>query len=319
MGRGMAEAIGRSANTIAGYMGQSAQDEDMMRQKQADRLEQIRLTAELRDPKTGSGAPSLSEQQMDEEAAGRLGTTVADVARTRAAVKTGDTSPFKERKSGKVEGPDGKVHDWETNDYPPGFEDQFQAKVKALYDVREQLRLGKDYKEVASGRETQQKVDQVTGIVGGAMDPRKVGEAQAAVKGEGSFKVTENLIGNQFTGEATVTPVGTAKIKDLEKPDAGPAASEKASQRAAITQERIAADNEADRLRKEKADAMKGAYSKSAKDQVAADFAAAEKANADKRADIERRLRALDGTPAPAAKPASQPASSGGFRLLGRE
>lgn len=308
MGRGMAEAIGRSANTIAGYMGQSVQDTELQRQRQQDKLDQIRLTAELRDPKTGSGPPALTEQQMDEETAGRLGTTVADVQRTRGAVKTGDTSAFREKKSGKVEGPDGTVHDWETNDYPPGFEDQFQSKVKALYDVRDQLRLGKDYKDVASGRETQQKVGQVEGIIGGTMDSTKVGEAQAAVKGEGAFKVTENLIGNQFTGEAKPTAVGNAKINDLNQPDAGPAATERASQRAAITQERIAADNEAERIRKEKGEALSKAYSVKAREKVEADFAVREKANQDKLADIESRLKAVNGGPA-----TKSPAATGGF------
>ena len=317
MGRGMAEAIGRSANTIAGYMGQSAQDAELQRQRQADRLEQMRLAAELRDPKS-SGAPSLTEDQLDEETAGRMGTTVADVQRTRKAVKTGDTSAFREHKKGTVEGPDGKVHEWETNDYPPGFEEQFETKVKSLYAIRESLRLGKDYKDVAEGRNTQQKTDQISGMIAGELDPQKVGVAQAAVKGEGPFKVTENLIGNQFTGESKPTQVGSAKINDLNKPDPSIAAGDRNSRRTALTQERISADNEADRIRKEKAEELSKAFSTKAREAVAAKYAPLEKANADKRADIERRLKEVDDnkSAAPAA-PAAQPRRA--FRVLGKE
>lgn len=95
-------------------------------------------------------------------------------------------------------------------------------------------------------------------------------------------------------------------INRNNRPNPGPA--ERTAQRTALTQERTAADNEAERLHKEKQSEMAGAFSASKKQAVADKYAPLEADLKRKRDDIEARLKAMgdgDGKPAPAvaAKP----------------
>jgi hypothetical protein len=291
MGRGMAEAVGRSANTIAGYMSQAAGDSIDRQHRQEDKLEQLRVAGELRKEQieaTAAGKDkSLTDDEIDEQAAGNLGTTLPEVRKLRKAVQTGDLS-----------------------EYPPGFETQFEAKAKALYAIRESIARGKDYQPITAGRETQQKVDQVGGIVAGAMDPVKVGTAQAAVKGEGPYKITDNLIGNQFTGDATVTPVGSAQIKKDERPPQSTIDAPVKATIAALKERRQSAEAEANRIQKSEAAALKAAgANRKRQDAVKTEFA-------EQKAEIQKRLEAIDRdlqasqSGGPGAKPAPAPASA---------
>lgn len=248
IGSHMADAIGRSSSEIAGFMmkSKSADEDRAFREEQAalNRQSQMDLRREINAGKGsgGSGPPPMTDDQINELASySRDGEGKAvfksqdEVAQYRAAKKTGDYSSYQNDTEQRMPGEDGKDVTWSTKTYPSGFEEQKAAKDKALGEIVFEARHGKDSKDVAEGRAINQKTDQVAGIVGGSMNAGSVSLAQAAVKGDGPYKGTNDTVYNQNTGGSTATTVGAARARKDNATANAPPPGDAAASRAALT------------------------------------------------------------------------------------
>ncbi len=253
IGNAIGESLGRGATGIADFMFRSiARDEDRdaraeeRRQLQEERLVAARearesnetLRRDLAGQKAagggagGGGMTRLEEGGLVEEAiAGSMGQTVPQLRQLRNAIRTGDTSAYRQDvATGRMEdvNADGVADDPEVSDaisrktakleterrIPPGFEEEFRAKAKALARLQEQYILGKDYDDVQKGVRTAIGNDVATGIASGTATPEAGGKKMAAIEGKDLKGGSDGVVYDKFSGEAQTTEVGKSKINE---------------------------------------------------------------------------------------------------------
>ena len=105
---------------------------------------------------------------------------------------------------------------------PPGFEDQYKAKMKKLGDLQESYALGGQYDDVMKGRQTKFQTGVGEGVLAGNIKPGAGSEAVGASLAKDRFNVQGGEKVNVFTGDSTTTAVGQSEIAE-NKAQAGSA------------------------------------------------------------------------------------------------
>lgn len=222
------QAIANIGNTFGNYMLQSARDdereqerrerEDLRRREREEdrkwREEQdakYRRTAEQQGASRSSGPRELT----DDEQAAMAGMDRPTYDALWKSVKTGDRSSFKRGVEREVDVPDPDNPDYNSTrqkqvvqDYPPGFEAEYQAKVSKLAEIRKISVYNKDYDDVKRGERTGQQINASNAAIARPEAAGVIGQGMAAGEGKGAYKVQGNTKINEFTGEATSTEVG---------------------------------------------------------------------------------------------------------------
>jgi hypothetical protein len=322
---GIGQGIANAGSTLGGYMMQSAMQDDRQEERRREKEEEARRQAE-RDAlyrrtadqqaagKGGGGtdggmtAADIGEGGKDEGLLARsMGMTVPELRAMRKFSETGDTEPFKrgvERYKDEVTS--GDTTDAVSRKYakqmnltevvkelPAGFEREARAKLQTLAKIEESYRLGKDYKEVAEGRRTQQEVDASQAAMANPEAAGRIGQGMAAGGGKALVGGDSNVTRNLFTGATSTTPVGQSVItkNTADSNQSGASVRE-------APQERLTA--EAETLRK------------AANEAVGERKRALEAKLDEVLAELQRRRAASKPTPAPApgaARPPAAPAS----------
>jgi hypothetical protein len=142
--------------------------------------------------------------------AGKLGMTEPEYAQYYNSRKTGDLSPFaKEETEYGDFGEEKKI-----SKLPKGFEVEFKAKTKALADLEEQYALGGRFDDVAKGRRTEFGTETGKGVLSGAINAGKGGQAVAVSEAKPLVNIEGGMQYNQYTGDSKVTPVGQSQITE---------------------------------------------------------------------------------------------------------
>jgi hypothetical protein len=105
---------------------------------------------------------------------------------------------------------------------PPGFEDQYKAKMKKLGDLQESYALGGQYDDVMKGRQTKFQTGVGEGVLAGNIKPSAGSEAVGASLAKDRFNVQGGEKINVFTGDSTTTAVGQSEVAE-NKAQAGSA------------------------------------------------------------------------------------------------
>jgi len=151
----------------------------------------------------GGGGISVATQ------AAEAGMTVPEYEAYWKAQETGDMSPFKRTQT--VEDESGGHS---TSDLPPGFEQEYKAKMRVLGEIRKKAELGKDYQNVAAGEQTAFETGLGQGVIGGKIDPTKASQATSVMKGSAPFGGDSNVTRNVLTGDTKTTKVGDSAIRE---------------------------------------------------------------------------------------------------------
>lgn len=243
----LGQSIGNAATTVGNYMARDAELDDRREERRREReedakrqAERDRLAAEQRAGR--STGPSSPRELTDDEQAAMAGMTRPEYDAYWNSVKTGDKSKFKQEitRYGRDEGTlagDGnqysdavsrknsKLTEEKIQDYPPGFEDVYQAKVAKLSEIRKISVYNKDYDDVTRGERTRQQITATNAAIARPEAAGVIGQGMAAGEGRGAYKVQGNTKLNEFTGEAESTEIGESiEEKNRRKPAAKPAA-----------------------------------------------------------------------------------------------
>lgn len=208
-------------------------------ERQADRI------AAKGSSSGGSGGLSAAEigsGGADEGMIARAaGLTIPELRAARQYSETGNAEPFKrdvtrytrdqddgmaganDEYSDAVSRKYSTLNEEKVRELPPGFEQEMRARNKALAKIEESYRLGKNYKEVAEGRQTQQEVDTTSDVLSGRRDPGTAGTAIAAGQGKDLYGGDSNVTRQKFTGQTSTTAVGESQITE-NRAQAGQAA-----------------------------------------------------------------------------------------------
>lgn len=238
------EGIGSVGNSVTNYLARNAEREDRQEERrreleerrayERDRDEKYRRTAEQQSAGRGPSGPTLLTD--DEQAAIAVGQGAVSGRPEYDAlwnsVKTGDRSAFKKGVEREVDVPNPENPDYDSTrekrvvqEYPPGFEDVYKAKVAKLAEIRQMSVYNKDYDDVKKGERTAQEIKRSDEAIADPSRAGDIGKGMAAGEGRGGYKVQGNTLFNEFTGDTKSTEVGES-IQDRNRraPQGKPAA-----------------------------------------------------------------------------------------------
>jgi len=138
------------------------------------------------------------------------GMTLPDYQRFRKADTTGDFTPF--MKDEIDIGPSGEEST--VSRLPPQFKEYADAKRKQIGAIIESYALGPAFDDVQKGRQTGRTTEIGEGVLSGAVNAGKGGQAVAVMGGKPLVNVEGGMQFNQYTGESKVTPVGQSQITE---------------------------------------------------------------------------------------------------------
>lgn len=107
---------------------------------------------------------------------------------------------------------------------PPGFENEYRAKLKKLADLEESYAAGGHFDDIMKGRQQGFQTETGQGVLAGNIKAGPGGEAVGVSMGKERMKVEGGEKLNVFTGESTTTPKGLSEIQE-NKAQASKAAS----------------------------------------------------------------------------------------------
>lgn len=249
---GIGQGIANAGRTAGDFMMRSELEEERQREKaelQRERLaaterenernRQLRADIEAgRAARAGDSGGGLSMKDIGEGGsaeglvARQAGMTVPELRAFRRSSDTGDLEPFKrdvtrygrdqddgmaganDEYSDAVSRKTAKLTEEKVRDFPPGFEQEYRAKLKTLARIEESYLLGKNYEPVAKGRQTQQEVDASQRAMESPAQAGIIGQGIAAGQGKDLIGGDSNVTRNKFTGETTTTDVGKSVITE---------------------------------------------------------------------------------------------------------
>jgi hypothetical protein len=198
------------------YKAASRREELAMRLEDRERDRELRREMAAGKEGGGGGSGGLKAEdyapggKLAGMVAGKLGMTEPEYAQYYNSRKTGDLSPFaKEETEYGDFGEEKKV-----SKLPKGFEVEFKAKTKALADLEESYALGGRFDDVAKGRRTEFGTETGKGVLSGAINAGKGGQAVAVSEAKPLVNVEGGMQYNQYTGDSKVTPVGQSQITE---------------------------------------------------------------------------------------------------------
>lgn len=168
----------------------------------------------------GIAARDIADGGGDEAMVARAaGMTVPEMRALRRYSETGDSTPFMRNVERDVDVPDPENPDYNTirerriaQELPPGFDREARAKMQMLARIEESYRLGKDYDNVAKGRETMQGVDFANRAASNPASAGVLGQAMAVREGKPLIDEGGGEMFNQYTGASRTTPKGESEI-----------------------------------------------------------------------------------------------------------
>lgn len=225
------EGIGSVGNSVTNYLARSADREDRQEERRRE-LEERRAYEERRDAmyrrpadqqSAGRGPSGPRELTDDEQAAIAVGKGAVSGRPEYDAlwnsVKTGDRSAFKKSVERDVDVPNPENPDYDSTrekrvvqEYPPGFEDVYKAKVASLTEIRKMSVYNKDYNDVTKGERTAQEIKRSDEAIAEPSRAGVIGKGMAVGKGEAIFGGDSNVTRDKFTGATTTTQVGESVI-----------------------------------------------------------------------------------------------------------
>lgn len=232
---GLGKGIADAGQLIGSMMLKSAQADEDRNEKLAARREELLLRladrqeareqnaalrmdlAEMKGGGKGGGGGGLSLKDIGEGGAAEgvvareLGVDVPTLRALRRASETGDKSAFMQDKSGLAPDQVGPRQ----MDYPPGFDQEFSAKMKALARIEQRFAFGKDYESTVKGQREEQKLDVGNGILNGEMGIGKGAGVIGALDGKDQVSVNDNTVVNKFTGQTKPTGNQPERLQDL--------------------------------------------------------------------------------------------------------
>lgn len=236
------EGIGSVGNSVTNYLARDAEREDRQAERrreleerrayERDRDAMYRRTADQQSAGRGPSGPR--ELTDNEQAAIAVGQgTVSGRPEYDAlwkAVGTGDRSAFKKDVEREVDVPNPENPDYDSTrekrvvqEYPPGFEDVYKAKVASLAEIRKMSVYNKDYNDVTKGERTAQEIKRSNEAIAEPSKAGVIGKGMAVGKGEAIFGGDSNVTRDKFTGATTTTQVGESVIGE-NRAQAGQAA-----------------------------------------------------------------------------------------------
>jgi len=138
------------------------------------------------------------------------GDTLPELQKFRKANETGDFTPF--MKDEIDIGPSGEEST--VSRLPPQFKEYADAKRKQIGAIIESYALGPAFDDVQKGRQTGRTTEIGEGVLSGAVNAGKGGQAVAVMGGKPLVNVEGGMQFNQYTGESKVTPVGQSQITE---------------------------------------------------------------------------------------------------------
>jgi hypothetical protein len=138
------------------------------------------------------------------------GMTLPDYQRFRKADTTGDFTPF--MKDEIDIGPSGEEST--VSRLPPQFKEYADAKRKQIGAIIESYALGPAFDDVQKGRQTGRTTEIGEGVLSGAVNAGKGGQAVAVMGGKPLVNVEGGEMYNQYTGESTTTALGKSQITE---------------------------------------------------------------------------------------------------------
>lgn len=286
---GIGQGIANAGRTAGDFMMRSELEEERQREKaelQRERLaaterenernRQLRADIEAgRAARAGDSGGGLSMKDIGEGGsaeglvARQAGMTVPELRAFRRSSDTGDLEPFKrditrygrdqddgmaganDEYSDAVSRKTAKLTEEKVRDFPPGFEQEYRAKLKTLARIEESYLLGKNYEPVAKGRQTQQEVDASERAMESPAQAGIIGQGIAAGQGKDLIGGDSNVTRNKYTGDTSVTPVGQSVITQ-NKAQAGQASA--AARLSGAKADAVAAGEDPDTINSKTAD-----------------------------------------------------------------
>ena len=257
---GIGQGIANAGSTIGNFLYKdiAAQEDrdaraallrERLEDKQQARQDKADLTLQLAEMKGGGGGGKGGANLKPEDyapggklagmLAGKMGMTEPEYAQFYSARKSGDVSKFAQEvsqferepivagESDAVSRSTATLKENKITRLPPGFEQEFRSKVKALSDLEESYALGGHYDDVTKGRQTSFQTGVGQGILNKEITGKDIGTASQAVAsstGKESYAVQGGEKLNQFTGASETTPKGLSEIQE-NKAQAGKASS----------------------------------------------------------------------------------------------
>jgi hypothetical protein len=227
------EGIGSVGNSVTNYLARNAEREDRQEERrreledrrayERDRDEKYRRTAEQQSAGRGPSGPALLTD--DEQAAIAVGQGAVSGRPEYDAlwnsVKTGDRSAFKKGVEREVDVPNPENPDYDSTrekrvvqEYPPGFDDVYKAKVAKLAEIRQMSVYNKDYDDLKKGERTAQEIKRSDEAIADPSRAGIIGQGMAVGKGNDIIGGDSNVTRNRFTGATTTTPVGDSVIRE---------------------------------------------------------------------------------------------------------
>lgn len=204
VGRYMGAAVGQSMSDVGGMMFREQDREEERERERLFRAEQNELARTSREEiatanREAKEKPEVSDDDMNELTAGRLGMSVPEVVAHRDAVRTGDESQFN------------------FDEYPAGISPEtIKAKRRSIYEILEQYQTGKDYKPLEEGRSEKHKRGLVDKAIAEPDAAPAIAQGVAAGAGKGAYGGNSDVVRNEFTGSVSTTDIGRARITNMQ-------------------------------------------------------------------------------------------------------
>jgi hypothetical protein len=162
----------------------------------------------------GKGGIALEDLQPGGKAESMIamnaGMSLPDYQRFRKADTTGDFTPF--MKDEIDIGPSGDEST--VSKLPPQFKEYADAKRKQIGAIIESYALGPAFDDVQKGRQTGRTTEIGEGVLSGAVNAGKGGQAVAVMGGKPLVNVEGGEMYNQYTGESRTTALGKSQITE---------------------------------------------------------------------------------------------------------
>lgn len=236
----LGQSLGQASSTVGNLMYRDIEREDRQEERrreleerrayERDRDALYRRTVEQQMAPRASGSGSaggggiaardMADGGGDEAMVARAaGMTVPEMRALRRYSETGDSTPFMRNVERDVDMPDPENPDYNTirerriaQELPPGFDREARAKMQMLARIEESYRLGKDYDNVAKGREAMQGVDFANRAASNPASAGVLGQAMAVREGKPLIDEGGGEMFNQYTGTSRTTPKGESEI-----------------------------------------------------------------------------------------------------------